>query len=1039
MRTQIRNISFKNLRFYSLLFLILLSNAVHAQFKVTGLVKSMSTGEPLKDIEVKLTGVASDPVYTGAEGEFELTMPEQSSWIDFTYAGYKKSVKFVQGGDQVEVYMVDNNEYSIEDKIAIPLGEIKDKLFTGSRSYINHEQLNASIYPSFESRIDGMASGVRVLNNSGTPGSGSTLLIRGISTIFGGTQPLYVVDGLVLRNYQYSNPLSAGAYNNPLADLNPNDLRSVTIIKDGAQSAFYGVRGGNGVVLIETNLGTTGKTTLTLDAYTGVALMPKVIPMLNASEYSSYFKDLNYKNGMSPYEFGLRYGKVLYHNPNSQNYYRYNNDNNWQDIISDQGVVQNYYLNLKGGDQVTTYAFSTGLLNQKGFVTGTNFQRFTIDFNLLYRISDKMRFGNVVNFCYADRSIADEGINVHSNPLFISLVKAPQYAPQIIAPDGSVSSVNEDQDFFGMSNPSHVVSNLENKVGVNRLMGSIYLDFDLLKNLNGRVVLGVDYNRQSEKRFYPDYGLSTSQNADRFSESKVNNRFLLQGDAYLKYHKTFNNSHNIKMLAGIGVHNQNIDYTYGKSINSAADYFTTLAKGEADSLSSGEMVSRMVSAYAKINYDYQDKILLEANLRIDGSSSFGTNNRFGYFPGISAGWRLSEENFLKDVEFINELKIKAGYGVTGNENIEGFAAYNTYTGADYNLRGAIKPSNIGNVDLKWETNQQYDVGIQFMGARNRIGAEVDIYLKNTTDLFYFKELPSITGYPGILDNLGDIENKGIDISLFFRPVSKNLIWDLRLKVSKYKNTVTRLPGGEYTMGSDGFQGMAREGEALGVFYGYNAIGIFDNAEEAAAYQNSSEFMPFEAGDVKYEDLNDDGIINVNDMGIIGNPHPDYFGSILNTLSYKGWKMDLNLTYSVGNQAMNATRRKLESMSNYYNQTTAVINAWQREGDAASTNIPRIAMGDPAGNTRNSTRWLEDASFLRLQLLSLSYDVPETILGKIGMKALTVYLKGQNIYTFSKYLGYSPDFVSGYNPLLFGIDTGTYPAPRTFLIGVKLGL
>lgn len=1027
------------MRICTFVFLFMLANTVFAQSKISGNIMSMETGKPLNGIEVKLKNLVSVPVYSNEEGLFEIEIPTENVVLEFAYAGYKNSTKFVSAGSTISVYMVKDNEYSVEDEVSMPFGKVKDKHTTGSKALIGSKDLGAILSPSIESRISGLAAGVRVLSNSGSPGSGSTLLIRGISTLNGGTQPLYVVDGLVLRNYQYSNPLSAGANHNPLTDINPNDIRSVNVIKDGAQSAFYGMKGANGVVLIETNMGTSGKTSLYFDAYTGISTLPSRIPVLNAHQYKSYFKDLNYKNGMTPIDFGETFGKVFYEDPNSINYSRYNNNNNWQDIITESGVIQNYYLNLKGGDQVTTYAFSAGYLNQEGAVAGTNLQRFTINFNLIYRISDKMRFGNVVNFGYTDKKLADEGLNYHSNPLFISLIKAPQFAPNVQSNDGTVSLNHEDQDFFGMSNPVHVTTDLENTARLNRLMGSIYLEMDVLKDLTGRIEMGVDYNRQTEKRFYPDYGLSTSENAVRFSEGKVNNRFLIQGDAYLMYNKTINNVHNIKVLAGAGVYNQKIDFTYGKSINSAADYFTTLAKGDADSISSGLTQTNMVAAYSKINYSYKERILLQANLRVDGSSRFSKQNRYGYFPGISAGWRLSEESFLSDINFINELKLKVGYGVTGNENIEDFAVYNTYSGGSYNLRGAINPYNLGNKELKWETTKQNDIGIHFLGARNRIGAEIDFYQKKTTDLFYFRHLPSITGYSGIIDNLGDIENKGVDVNLFVRPLNRKFVWDSRFTFSIYKNVVTKLPGGEFSASSDQFIGMAREGEPIGIFYGYEAVGIFETNEEASQYQNTPGYGAFQAGDIKFADHFEDGIIDSKDMVIIGNPHPDFYGSFLNTFSYKGIKFDLNLTYSVGNEAVNTTRSYLESMSNHYNQTTAVLQAWRREGDAQLTNVPRIAMGDPSGNARNSSRWVEDASYLRVQLLSLSYDIPKKLLDRVGLNSLNVYAKGQNLYTFSKYLGYSPEFINGYNPLFYGIDTGSYPNSRTVLLGVKIGL
>lgn len=496
--------------------------------------------------------------------------------------------------------------------------------------------------------------------------------------------------------------------------------------------------------------------------------------------------------------------------------------------------------------------------------------------------------------------------------------------------------------------------------------------------------------------------------------------------------------HKLNATGGVEYSTQKLDYTYGRSINSAADYFTTLSKGKADSIASDDMASVLGSAYANVDYTLKDRYSFHANVRMDASSRFGMNSRYGTFYGSSAAWRISSEPFLRDVKFINELKLKAGFGKSGNENIDDFAAYNLYAGSAYNLRGATKPISLGNADLKWETTNQYDFGIEFLGLNARLGLDVDFYLKKTSDLFYVKELPSITGYSGVLSNLGDVENLGFDLSLFGRIVDRKLVWDTRLNLGAYRNTVTRLPAGDFAMNYRQFTGLAREGQPLGVFLGYEADGIYDSEEEISL-SNGPGYDPFQPGDLKYRDVVEDGIINDQDMTVIGDPNPDFFGGVINTLRFKNITFDLNLMFSYGNEVINTTRSVLESMSFDYNQTTAVLRAWQNTGDASHTNVPRISYGDPTGNARNSSRWVEDASFLRIQSATISYDLSEKLMAKTLFKSVNIYLKGQNLYTISNYLGYNPDIRTGYNPLLFGIDMGAYPVPRTFFLGVKIGL
>jgi len=632
----------------------------------------------------------------------------------------------------------------------------------------------------------------------------------------------------------------------------------------------------------------------------------------------------------------------------------------------------------------------------------------------------------------------DEGINVYSNPLYISLLKAPMTAPNIFSSEGLELDSHEDQDFFGMSNPAHIISDLKNEAKFNRLLGNLYLEFDFTKNLRGRISMGIDFNRQNEKRFYPDYGVVSASNAKRYSASKINSRFMQQVDALINYQKYFNHIHKLDVVVGSGFQNSQLDYTYGKSINSAADYFTTLSTGKADSVASNNLISKLLSIYSRGSYAYKDKYLANINMRIDGSSRFGSNNAYGVFYGLSGAWRISQEDFIKDNSKINELKLKLGYGISGNENIEDYAAYNLYGGAAYNLRGATKPISLGNKDLKWEQTGQFDVGLQFLGFKTRLGIDLDLYLKQTKDLYYIKELPSITGYSGILSNLGKMNNKGADISVFARITDSKLRWDIRVNLGVYKNKIIEL-NKDYTENYYGTYGLAREGETVGLIYGYKMLGIYDTNAEAQSLTNGLGYAPFEAGDVQFEDKNGDGTIDNNDLQVIGNPHPDFFGGFINSFNIGNWFLDINLTYSVGNDAFNTTRMGIEGMYNHFNQSTAVLKAWRKQGDANITNIPRIALDDPAGNSRGSSRWVEDASYLKIQSVGLSYVLPQVALKKLHLQNAQIYLKGMNLYTFSNYLGYTPDFISGSNPLVYGIDQGAYPLARTVILGVKIGL
>lgn len=1021
---------------------VLSTPGVYAQEnQIKGMVVSINNGQPLEGISVKLKHIASDPVLTDSLGRFSLEVENTHSMLEFEYPGYKTQTYLARKGESIIVQMMEQGYYWYEDQVNNYSGTQSKKYSIGAISHIDKHMLDQNIASSIESKLIGQAAGVQVTPLSGSPGSGSSVNIRGVASIQGGNQPLYIVDGMYLRNLAFDNPLSIRTHHNPIASLNPDDIESVTILKDGLSTAQYGVRGSNGVVLIKTKKGTSGETRLSFDAFVGLSSMDRQYEMLDKNQFKTYYKDLRYRSGMTTDEFADTYGRYFYEDRNSPYYYRYSNNTNWQDEVTQLGMTSNYHLNLQGGDQVTTYAFSVGYYTQEGIVKATDFNRFTLDFNLIYRVSPKVRFGNVVNFATSTKNNQDEGLLPYSNPLYSGLIKTPMISSNMYSEDGVKLVTLEDTDFFNMSNPTAITNNLSNEASFTRFIGNVFLELDLHKDVTSKLSLAIDYDRQTERRFYPQYGVISTTNAERYSEGKINNRFMIQGGAHTYFDKVINDAHQIKWTGGVEFINQTYDFTYGKAINSPADYFLTLAKGTADSIAGDDKGSLLASALTSLDYTYRDKYMLSANTRLDGSSKFSKDNRYGLFYGVGAAWRISAEPFMSGVGFINDLKLKVGYGKTGNENINDYAAYNLYSGvgADYNERGAMRPVRIGNPDLKWETTNQIDLGLELLAWRGRLGIEIDVYAKQTSDLFYFKALPSYASAEPILSNLGDVENIGGDLSIMARFVERqNFKWTSWFNVAAYKNEVTRLPDGDVLEGYAGYMGLAREGQPIGMIYGYETAGIYDSYEEVVL-DNGEGYSAFQPGDVKFVDHRQDGIINPDDQVVIGDPHPDFFGSWNNNFKYKNWTLDLNFTYSYGNEVANVTRSVLESMSGDFNQTTAVLKAWQKLGDASITTMPRLAYGDPSGNNRPSDRFIEDASYIRLQSATLAYDLKQEWLAKTFIKSVNLYFRGQNLYTISKYLGYQPDVATLYSPLLSGIDTGAYPIPQSFFVGVKIGL
>lgn len=922
-------------------------------------------------------------------------------------------------------------------------------------SSIPGTNINELATVSLSSLLQGQASGVQVVNSSGAAGAGALINMRGISTLNAGTTPLFILDGIPVKSTRIGYAIGRNSDHDPLTDINPGDIASVTFLKDAHATALYGMRGSNGVVLIDTYGGTTGKTVLDVTALTGVMNAPDEMAVFDAGQYRSFILEKERARGLTETQISDGIGKYLLISTPDNQKARYNNNTNWQDMMYQGGLYNDYHFNLRGGDAVTRYSVNTGFTNQKGAIVGTDFSRFTTRFNLDYKVGRKLSFINSLAYSQTQKNISDAGNAYLTNPVFLSEVKSPTLGIYRPAFDGSLTTDLDSADYAGRSNLYSVINRMTNTAGTNRIAGRIIAQYDFSRYLNLRVGISADFYRLTEKRFRPGAGFAMDENIMR--EAATQNSIELMGlnENILSYNRSFGDGkHTVSGIVGTSVQSTQLDSKAGVYINSPSDQLITATTGDIkliDSLAGRTPKWNLLSGFVSGNYVYNDKYLVGATLRADGSSRFAKGHRWGYFPSVALGWVISEESFLRDVKMISQLKLRTSYGITGNEDVGVSNAYNAATPAGYFRYPGVKFGSLGDKNFTWEKTAQFNAGFDLTLFNNRVSLTSDFYIKNTTNLYNRIDLPGISGFKSYPTNGGKIENKGVEATLALVVLNGKLKWQTGFNGSYNKNRILSLPDGISPITSYGsITGITQIGSAVGVFYGYKATGVYQYSSDVTLKNGLANTNPFKGGDIIFTDINSDGIIDEKDRTVIGKSTPDFFGGFTNALSYKRFDLNVFMDFSVGNDIYNGERAALEAMSNYDNQSISIEARWKNEGD--QTTIPRLLHGDAVGNNRFSSRWIEDGSYLRFRSVSLGYTIPTNkfvVKGRVKGKTTTkdkeifksarVYITGQNLYTFTSYKGQSPDVANLASPLMYGQSYGHIPQLRSFLLGIKLGL
>lgn len=1010
----------------TLLFLLLISvTAMGQQRVITGTVTDAADGSTLPGVTIVEKGT-NNGTTTDHQGNFSLKINASSKILIFSYIGMQTIEMPVKESAVINVKMEATNTL-LDEVVVIGYGAVKKSDLTGSVSSIKAEELKKIPVNSLDQGLQGKVTGVQVTQLSSQPGGATMVRIRGGNSIMAGNEPLYVIDGVLVESQIDLSWIGSPAQNG-LSSINPSDIESIEILKDASATSIYGAKGANGVVLITTKKGKAGKDNLTFETYVGTQIKAGDIEVMNATDFAKLYDEagVNADPNYVP----------LYPNPDSLG-----EGTDWQSEIYRQALIQNYQVSFSGSNDKTTYALSLGYYGQNGIIYGSDFKRYSFRVNLDRKMSKRLTGGTNLSYTQTQANTVPTDTPGGFFPGVVNTALIFSPILPVYDETGQYTLTDPNADAW-LDNPVAVTRDVDAVDKVGRLLGNGYLEYLIMKDLTFRTNLGVDIYHSVQDMYTPRYVYSGSFNDGqaRFATTDLQNYIF---DNTLTYNHVWNKIHSFNAMAGFTYQHNNtrtfIDIATGFP-NDILGYYGIQNATNMPTIYASFTESAAVSYLARVNYNLKQRYLVTLTGRVDGSSKFGSNNRYAFFPSAAVAWRLSEENFLKSVDWISNLKLRMSYGLSGNDRIANYAFIRTISSSIYYFNNSFPgsgfaPDNPGNNNLKWETTAQFDLGLDMGFFKGRISATVDYYYKKTSDLLYYSNLPWATGYASYLNNIGKLRNSGVELALNTLNFVKAFKWSSSLNFSLNRNLVTDLNGSELYINNDTYKlklgnwAVIREGEPMGSFYGLVSDGIWQTEEAATAAIYGAE-----PGDFKYVDQNGDGKINNEDRLIIGNALPDFTWGFTNTFSFKNFTLDIFLQGSQGNQILNSNRFELESGNGLSNASVALLDRWTPENP--SNTYPRANRN--ADYLHMSDRYLEDGSYIRFKTVTLSYDLPEKAVNAIKLTKIRVYVTAQNLLTFTNYTGFDPEVGSfGLDNTRLGYDFGSYPSVRTYIVGASI--
>jgi len=1006
---------------------------------ITGQVTS-ADGEVLPGVNIMIKGTTTGTV-TDGDGRYTLGVPDGNAVLVFSFIGFGQEEIAVGGQAVINMTLTPSLE-TLSEVVVIGYGTVRKTDLTGSVSSVKAEELRAVPTTSFDQALQGRAAGVQVVQTSGQPGAETSIRIRGISSINAANEPLYVIDGMLMNSSTNDVTAGGGVGNSPrisaLSSINPNDIESIEILKDASATAIYGSRGTNGVVLITTKRGKKGSNTLNFEGYYGVQQVSKTLDLLNASQFAKFVNDGLINGGQTP-EF-----------VNPSNLGR---GTDWQKEIFRTAPMRNYQLSYSGGSDKTQYMVSGGYFDQDGVVINTDFKRYSFRANVNTEISKKFSIGSNFMFGYTKGTAINTGMQaITPGVIGAALGMNPILPVYDAGAPGGYTKENDRGTVIG--NPVAEAREHAVKSTNARVLGNVEARYKILDWLEFKSSLGIDANFSKDRSFAPDW-LKAAQGSHGEAGIASLDALTWLNENTLTVNKDIGKS-NINAVLGYTAQEFNNErvaaYVFG--ISDPRMGYNNLSGGSNPQppVSSASKWS-MTSYLGRIQYSLNSKYIFTVTGRIDGSSKFAKQNRYGFFPSGAVAWRLSEESFMQDVDFISDLKIRSSIGIIGNQAIDPYkslALVAPYGQGVFNNGDAFtyytsnQPVSYSNPNLKWETTRQFNAGMDVGLFRDRITITADYFQKYTYDLLLDTPIPVTNGFSSTLLNIGNIKNRGFDVDLRTVNTTGAVRWNTSFNISRYRNEVTKLATESDALLDNG-RVLLRKGEAIGTFYGYRFDGIFQTSEEAhnSAVLVGQENTPGNAGvamagDRRYQDIVKDGVIDPKDRTIIGHALPDFTWGMNNNVSYKNFTLSVFIQGSQGNQMINLNRYALEDFRGVQNVSAeAALNAWTP--DNHSNRYPRALANRTTDVGTFSSAYVEDASYVRLKNITLGYNLPSAALERIKARSMRVYVSATNLVTITDYSGYDPEGSAyGTATALPGIDQGRYPLTKTYLVGLNIG-
>lgn len=979
------------------------------------------------------TGTATD-----ATGTYSLNVPDGSGTLVFSYIGYVTEEIPIDNRTTIDITLLPNIE-SLSEIVVVAYGTQRRADVTGAVATVSGSEVKDLPVTQFTQKLQGKIPGVQINQTTGTPGQGMSVRIRGAASIGGGTQPLYVVDGFPI----------VGGINN----INPDEIESFSILKDASATALYGSRAANGVVLIQTKRAKEGKSMISFDAFYGVQQVPqKGRPdMMNAREFVQYENEI--------FQEKIRLGQATSIPVEYQNPSQYAGEGtNWYDVLLRDAPIQSYSLSLSSSSEKLSTAATVGYLSQDGVLLNSNYKRYSLRLNSDYKFNDRLAVGFNLAPSYTTNNSPNVDGNIFGGGIIQSAIATSPIAPAI-NPDGTIPLTATSPGLFPNPNWYNVMQLVKNNTQTGRILSNAYVTLELIKDLTFRSSINVDYTNEQFNNFTP----STSGSLFAAPPIQTNARerkvasYSWLTENTLNYKKSFGD-HNLDALVGYTAQKYHQDYSniygYGfpndkvQSLNAATQFNAPTQNAAANNREGFDVQEwALVSFVSRLNYNYKGKYLLSASFRRDGSSRFASNTKYGNFPAISAGWNVLDEAFMANVPVISNLKLRAGYGLNGNFNIGNYG-YLAGTGSNnYPFNNALSSgttvSSIGNNNLSWEKSRQLDIGADIGLFKDRIFITYDYFRKITTDMLFNVDVPQESGFSRVASNIGKFRFVGHEFSISSQNLVGKVKWSTNFNIAFIKNKVLDLGPYKSSLprGDANGPNITQIGSSIGAFYGYKFLGVYQNQQD---FDSSPKYLggdaPSAVGTVKYADTNNDGVITVDDKTIIGDPNPDFIYGMTNTVSYKNFDLGVVISGQYGNDIENRTLEYIQNLDGVFNVTKDVSRRWKSEQDPGDGVHPRAVVSSGLARTTNS-RWVSDGSYLTIKNITLGYTMPFS--NAKYLTSIRLYGSIQQAWVFTNYNGANPEVndngTDGGTGLTQGVDYTSYPVPRTFSIGINLGL